>query len=541
MLSISTQPIQNPSRLPKTAAIDIASEFQKTFELPGKDARTVSNPDKLQALVLLERITNPIQTGPIEIHQDSTLSLQNIPRIPCINTTYSLTETLQEALAAHPQIKARLCRSIEQWKRQPITTAPLQKSKFIERDDKKETISLTKNTVIQRQVPRNLGQKYDDKSTLFDPSLHHAIDSDYADIDHMDPWSKIVQRMQTCTDFINTFPQQKVKIMLQKTLKKEYPDFFVSSGTDIQPTQYLMICLYNHTDNLLGINHPGNIKKNDTAAIPWLTHHTEFGAAFVSEISTTPLTPNQTADPTAILESITNQSGLILKLAHSTAIKPEYQGRGLAYAAGVFKKKQTLGGEASIETQRLHDHMKSVALIKATGRIIGLLALMPQTEQTKADIQSLKNAIEKFNTRLSKSRKRAANQLREDILTRPSVHAIAGKEHQLSSSDSDDSTEVKLKRTQADLDIERIARLQERDARIQADHARIQERDARIQADHARIQERDARIQADHARIQAERDRDALIQEMRNDGVPETTIDRILKKAKTDHKDPLHG
>jgi len=79
---------------------------------------------------------------------------------------------------------------------------------------------------------------------------------------------------------------------------------------------------------------------------------------------------------------------------------------------------------------------------------------------------------------------------------------------------------LKLKRTQADLDTERLARIQADQARIQADQARIQERDARIQA---------------------EKDLATVIQEMRNAGVPETTIERVLKKAKTQHKETPHG
>jgi len=523
MHGISNHP-QHPTKTATRQTITLASAFKKAFNISGKDAKTVSSNDQLQALVLWERITNSAQKGPIETYQDMTISLQKVPQIPCINAHHDLTDTLKDGLSGHPKIKARLERSIAQWKNVPITIVSQKRPGLIERTDKKESIPVTRNIVIQKQAAASLGKKYDNKETLFDPTRNQAIESDYADIDHMDPWSRIVERIQTCTDFINTFPSQKVKAMLQNTLKKQYPDFFISSGTEIHPTQYLAACLYNHTDNLLGINHPDNTKKNDKEAIPWLAKHPEFGTAFVSEISATPLTQNQVSNPPPTLESLTNQSGFILKLNDSAEIKPEYRCRGLAYAAGMFKKKQTMGGAASIETQQLQNHMKSVALIKATGRVMGLLAL---THAPESDTQSLRTAIEKFNTRTSKSRKRAANLLREDVHAHPLAHALAGKEHQASSSDSDDSIEVKLKRTQAELDTERLSR-------IQADQARIQ-------ADQARIQERDARIQADQARIQAEQDRAALIQEMRNDGVPETTIERVLKKAKIQHTETPHG
>ena len=90
---------------------------------------------------------------------------------------------------------------------------------------------------------------------------------------------------------------------------------------------------------------------------------------------------------------------------------------------------------------------------------------------------------------------------------------------------------IELKRTQADLESERLARIQADQARIQADQARIQADQARIQADQARIQERDARIQAEQQNA-------AMIQAMREDGVPETVIERAMKKAKKTHGDP---
>jgi len=154
--------------------------------------------------------------------------------------------------------------------------------------------------------------------------------------------------------------------------------------------------------------------------------------------------------------------------------------------------------------------MKSIAIIKATGRVIRLLEL---AKAPKTDIQSLRDATEKFSNKVAKSRKKAANQFRETVHSIPSAKAIEGKEHQASSSDSDDSTEVKLKRTQADLELEK---------------------QARIQADQARIQERDARIQAEQTTAD-------LIQTMRDNGLPETLIESTLKKAKINKKDSPHG
>jgi hypothetical protein len=97
---------------------------------------------------------------------------------------------------------------------------------------------------------------------------------------------------------------------------------------------------------------------------------------------------------------------------------------------------------------------------------------------------------------------------------------------------------IELKRTQADLESERLARIQADQARIQADQARIQADQARIQADQARIQADQARIQERNARIQAEQQNAAMIQAMREDGVPETVIERAMKKAKKTHGDP---
>jgi hypothetical protein len=212
MFSISSQATQVPITLPMTQPINLVSEFKSIFALSGKEAKTVSVHDQLQALVLLERMTSNTQKGPIESHQDRTPTLQKVPQIPCVNTPYNLTETLNDGLANHPKIKTRLCRSIEQWKSLPFSIEAPKRPGFIERDDDKKTISVTRNTVLQRQAPASLGKKYSNQETLFDPSLSDAIDSNYADIDHMDPWSKIVERIQTCTDFINTFPNHKVKV-----------------------------------------------------------------------------------------------------------------------------------------------------------------------------------------------------------------------------------------------------------------------------------------------------------------------------------------
>jgi len=68
---------------------------------------------------------------------------------------------------------------------------------------------------------------------------------------------------------------------------------------------------------------------------------------------------------------------------------------------------------------------------------------------------------------------------------------------------------LKLKRTQADLELEK----------------------------QARIQERDARIQADQARIQAEQTTADLIQTMRDNRLPETLIESTLKKVKIKHQE----
>ena len=43
------------------------------------------------------------------------------------------------------------------------------------------------------------------------------------------------------------------------------------------------------------------------------------------------------------------------------------------------------------------------------------------------------------------------------------------------------------------------------------------------------------------ARIQAEQDRAALIQAMRNAGLPETTIEQVLKKPKIEQPETPHG
>jgi RNA polymerase-binding transcription factor DksA len=143
--------------------------------------------------------------------------------------------------------------------------------------------------------------------------------------------------------------------------------------------------------------------------------------------------------------------------------------------------------------------MKSIAIIKATGRVIRLLEL---AKAPKTDIQSLRDATEKFSNKVAKSRKKAANQFRETVHSIPSAKAIEGKEHQASSSDSDDSTEVKLKRTQADRELEKQARIQERDARIQAEQTTAD-----------------------------------LIQTMRDNGLPETLIESTLKKVKIKHQE----
>jgi hypothetical protein len=308
MQGISAHKSQKPTAAAQVHTVNITEKFKSTFSLTGQSAQTVSMQDKGQALVLLERITNSAPKGPIESHQDKTLSLRQIPKIPYINDHHDLISTLNDGLKDHPKIKERLSASIETWERKRFTLTSEKRPGFIERDDNKETIRLTRDTVSQRQAPSSLGQKYDNKSTLFEPSLQQAIDSDYAEIDHMDPWSKIVKRIQDCVSFINTFPNHEVKTMLQNAIKAKHPHFFIASGSSVQPTHYLAACLYNHTDNLLGINHPGNTKKNDAAAIPWLAKHPEFGAAFLAEISTTPLTTQESADPTDTLNKLTNQT-----------------------------------------------------------------------------------------------------------------------------------------------------------------------------------------------------------------------------------------
>jgi len=125
---------------------------------------------------------------------------------------------------------------------------------------------ITKDILQRRHGYVALGEKYTNKTLVFDILTKKYIEAEYTDKDHTHPWEKITQRVTNCIFEINTQPPE-IAGVLSAAIVEKYPGYFQDKGKLI-PTELLKLTLYNDTDTLTMLNSPENSTKSDTGIIP---------------------------------------------------------------------------------------------------------------------------------------------------------------------------------------------------------------------------------------------------------------------------------
>jgi len=412
---------------PPPSTLDIDTLFAATFT----PSNLVPRRDKLQALSLFLQIQtsvgqrSPIQQGNIDaIHDELHKSGEKV--IPFLNT-HNMEESLKEVLSQYPGITARLATSVTTWKGN--VWGAKERTEFIVRMEKKTKVPVTKEVSMKQQEAGNMAPKYRQSEICFDPASGEFITSRLTDLDHMDPWSKITERVQAFLKVINGLPNLTGPPIIRELLEN-YKGYFIrdSSGT-IQATQYLGMCLYNFNENLMSMNHAVNIKKSDKDAVEWLATHEQFGQKFIAEVSTA---------PGAKLNALVDQSGFIYVLKKTgNMVKPEYEGKGLAQASARYAM---LGKEKQSMETVAQENIKNMRLIQSTKR---LQQLLPLTQDQKGELDK---AIEDLGKSLKHTGKRLRNELRRQVGTATGGQSKTESEQAESSSSSSDEEIVTLRK-----------------------------------------------------------------------------------------------
>ncbi len=223
------------------------------------------------------------------------------------------------------------------------------------------------------------------------------------DIDHMDPWSEIENRVKEFIGFVNDLWKEAAQ-EIGKQLEVHYPGCFIVSGDQLYASQYLTICLYNYPSNLSAMAHFENIRKNNEGAADWLTR--TQGIEFFQSVAI-----NGTAiqEPTQVLD----QTGFITCIStDSTLIKPPFLGKGLADTyldISLEKSKKILPGlkEIRIGYQKFIDLSQWIHVARMAG--VDDDKLTPMQE-------NFNKGIENASKKLQKARHAVASEINKAIL-----------------------------------------------------------------------------------------------------------------------------
>jgi hypothetical protein len=433
---------------------DVDTVFQDIFK-----TNRGTRPEKLQALSLHFRMCKPLdqQTQALRntisfIHSELAQASKKIT--PFITVNIDLEDSLKDTLDEHTEIRGRLLQSISNWKQSFWNGQS--RAEFVKRQENGEKVQITRTEVLQKQYNQDLGDKYPDSEICFDSSTGEFVETNLTDLDHMDPWNSITNRVNEFLDAINNIPNQQVQRIVQTSLETNYGDFFKRDQGEIKATQYLAICLYNFSENLTSMNHYTNIKKNADEVLGWVSAQEQYDEAFVGAIS---------MHSGTLLQDCVDSSGFILVLKNEDPIKPEYRGKGIGEALTTFTKQSPKALEALQKVK--HESLKNTRIIQSTLR---LMRMVPIPEQEK---QQLLLSLDDLGMTVEKSGKGARNVVRKQRSDAfgETVAQSAG-DQDLSSESSGDEKDREIKRLKIE-NHEKDIELDEKDTQIESDKNEI--------------------------------------------------------------------
>ena len=252
--SVPTLPTASRDRSAKSIQELFATHFKVSIPDTFSEAQTK------QALVLLDSI-HPTGDHNLQKLRDST------ERIPFSAPQDIIASVKDKLLVVSGAVKDSLMRSAKTWQEEPYRDLS-KRPGFVKRTLDHTAIELTTETLEAKQGFDRVSD-YTDICVVFDVSTRTYIPTQFTAVDHVDPWKKITQRVQTCLDFINTSPPE-IKAKLTTQLISKHPrSFMIDNGYAI-PTKYLAVCLYNDSSNLAIINGPENTSKNCKMFTEWI-------------------------------------------------------------------------------------------------------------------------------------------------------------------------------------------------------------------------------------------------------------------------------
>ena len=338
-----------------------------------------------QYTLLLKKIASELKTT------------HNTSIFPFLTRSIDLEQSLKPCLKDNPIIKSKCDQSIQGWKKQEWNFS---RKKFITYNDNHgKRHNITKQVIYTKQDSES-SKKYS-KDICFDATTGEFMYPELMDLDHMDPWSNICERVQETIKFINTCPLN-IKTKLCKEIVKRFPDYFIYkqhlSGIELKPTQYLGMCLFNYDQNLTSMNHNVNNKKGNTQVCQWIQAHIE---GFAEKIA---------MQPNMKLEDLIDTDDFILRLSRNPQlVKDIYRGKGLGkaiYLQSLYNYDETLGPRKLT----FIENIKHFRMIQLTQRLLKMIRL---TDTQRNQIQ---DAIDRYSKNIQSYGKQQRNTLRHTLL-----------------------------------------------------------------------------------------------------------------------------
>ncbi len=440
-----------------TSAAQLQALFQASF---GIDPRTIqySEGEQKQALSLLDRVTNPNPDTQVQqLCEDATI-------IP-----FGIGLTIDEAIALTqsnlPQkAKTSLMTSMEKWRTTPADFRS--RGTFLTRTADKIEYPVTKDTLQQRQSVIDLGEKYTNKTLVFDIPRQKYIEIDYTDKDHTHPWEKISARVSSCVYFVNT-QHPDIARVLRQAIVSSSPDYFQEKGQRLVPTELLKITLYNDTDNLTLLNSPDNSSKSATDVITWLNQKGQktILQQLVIEVA---------LDTNSKIADLIDQTGFIDRFKNDATVKEAHRGRGIGLGIVHCFDKNSHEQLKDFEIRRLKNY--------------DLLHCMQyhaaEMENANMNVDDIKTVIQDFKDDFGKYNARARNTARNkfiEIATKQTYLGIQSPGPLDLSSDSGSDTEQRIKLLTQKVSIARAETQKERKEKLQERQRADQERQEKLQ------------------------------------------------------------
>ncbi len=211
-----------------------------------------------------------------------------------------------------------------------------------------------KDRVIEKQGPEKVGET----TLVVDQS--EIRDVREADIDHMDPWSQIIDRVDSFLSFVNGLGDEAIKA-IESQLSVQYPGCFKIDGDGkLIGTKYLSVSLYNYSSNLSLMACFNNTQKSGDEASSWLLR--VLGPNLFKFALRAPGT--SFVDDDALLKCVLDQTGFIVCISNDeNLIDQQFLGKGLADLYLAYTTHQSRGYIGGVRITRV-EYQKILDLVQ---------------------------------------------------------------------------------------------------------------------------------------------------------------------------------